>query len=203
MRRRLKKRLLIREAKWFVGLCNIHVILKVIFIIFKHVRSFYCRHFIFLQFRSTVKVKYMETKVVKSMRETFEKAEQRALRSDKLYRVDLTFIIVTSIHLKFYNSQPMTEVGTHRKYFFSQAITKEKKVQKSGLESLSLRGGGESYIDATRGIAQGMGKGSFILAIALYLRPIMYYLILIKPYLYSYIKPYLYYSFIMNRSRRY
>ena len=39
-------------------------------------------------------------------------------------------------------------------------ITKEKKIQKMELETLAQRGGGESYIDATRGIAQGMGKVS-------------------------------------------
>ena len=36
-------------------------------------------------------------------------------------------------------------------------MTKTKKVQQSALEHLQRRGGGESYIDATRGIAMGMG----------------------------------------------
>ena len=47
-------------------------------------------------------------------------------------------------------------------YFHLQAIAKNKREKALDIEELAKKGGGESYIDTSRGIAVGMGQQIYI-----------------------------------------
>ena len=101
-----------------------------------------------------MKVRYAESKQVKQMREKFEKDEKIALRSSKTYKVSSKTNTYSARKVKTLNSQ------LHIYYIyisFFQSIHKQKREKLLEITDLAKQGGGESYIDSSRGIAVGMG----------------------------------------------
>ena len=92
------------------------------------------------------------------MREKFEKDEKIALRSSKTYKV------IRKIHRdKFELISVIISLTSllHIGYIyirFSQSIHKLKREKALEITDLAKQGGGESYIDSSRGIAVGMGN---------------------------------------------
>ena len=91
------------------------------------------------------------------MREKFEKDEKIALRSSKTYKVirkihrdKFELIIILSLN----SLLPIDYIYTS----FSQSIHKLKREKALEITDLAKQGGGESYIDSSRGIAVGMGN---------------------------------------------
>ena len=107
-----------------------------------------------------MKVRYAESKQVKQMREKFEKDEKIALRSSKTYKVirkihrDKLDLISVIIILSLNSLLPIDYIYTS----FSQSIHKLKREKALEITDLAKQGGGESYIDSSRGIAVGMGN---------------------------------------------
>ena len=106
-----------------------------------------------------MRVRYAESKQVKEMREKFEKAEKIALRSSKTYKViskELSKFIqgLIVLYMSFCSSVVLL---LYCNSFHFQTIAKSKRDKLTEISEMARRGGGESYIDSSRGIAVGMG----------------------------------------------
>ena len=91
------------------------------------------------------------------MREHFEKAEKIALRSSKTYKVKI-WMFSTLTYRGNEDMKLHLAIHFNTLMLFYQAIHKNKREKALEINELAKKGGGESYIDSSRGIAVGMGK---------------------------------------------